>query len=98
MAWKLLDHVDDYPDGEPFHHHDHQRVYGWNGQQWPKLVITIRDEVTHNPVVGEDLSTGLLVSCSAQKTPRRWWRDHPIPVELLGDLIELLKVYQASGV
>lgn len=102
MAWKLLDHIGDYPDGEPFHSQPHQRVYGWEGEQWPKLVFTIYGEplaMTHDPVVGEAPFVGVQVSCSAQKTPTHWWHDdYPIPPELLGDLIELLKEYQASGV
>jgi len=101
--WQLLEEVADYPDGEPFHHHPpHQRVYGWKGEQWPKLVITLYGgdplAVTHDPVVGEEPFVGLKLSCSAQKSPEHWWHDdYPIPVELLPDLIQLLESYP-SGV
>jgi hypothetical protein len=46
----------------------------------------------NDPVVGKGPVIGLQVSCSAQKSPDLWWRDdYPIPPELLGDLVELLK-------
>jgi len=103
MAWKLLEQVDDYPDGEPFHSQPYQRVWGWEGQQWPKLVITVYGwptAMTNDPVADEGVPlVGLKVCCSAQKSPEHWWHDgYPIPPELLGEVVGLLEEVRAGGV
>lgn len=96
--WQVLEEVTDYPDGEPWDGDPEGLVYGWEGQQWPRLCLSVVGEplaVCRDPVVGDEPYVGLKVCVSAQKDPEHWWvQDYPLPPELVGDLIKLLEKHR----
>lgn len=54
------------------------RVYGLNGDRWPRLYLS----VWRTP-------DGVRVSCTRKEGPGRWWSEVDIPEEVFADLPEL---------
>lgn len=65
--------------------YDTCRVYGWNGEMWPRIVLS----TCSNAHSGRS-ETGLYVSFSRKNSPEEWWEKMVLPRELIPDLIELL--------
>jgi hypothetical protein len=90
MAWKRLDYdkLEDNTvgghDSSPF-----LRVYGEDGKEWPRLIIDINDYSFRK-------ADHFQVTCSRKDDLESWWGDSEIPLELAGDVIEILGLYVAD--
>jgi hypothetical protein len=62
-----------------------KRVYGQDGQLWPRLSIGVYRQ-----------RQGLHIGVSRKRRPGEWWDNHDIPPELVNDVIELLKEAKAE--
>lgn len=61
-----------------------KRVYGMDGQPWPRLIIAIYE---YN-------ASGVKLTCSIKDKPGSWWEgDSGIPKQLLDEAAEMLKEY-----
>jgi hypothetical protein len=55
------------------------RVYTRGLDAYPRLTLVLHRE-----------PEGVSIRCSVKRTPRSWWDEAPIPVDLLPDLREML--------
>ena len=61
------------------------RVFGWDGQLWPRLVIAI-----YQVPPGDLDEIGYLLDVSEKKNLKAWWTHVPVPESLLPVLREML--------
>ena len=60
-----------------------QRVYGWDGNPWPRLVLSIYQNNSEN-------YNGYQIGISRKMAAGKWWNPVPLPQELLAELCALL--------
>jgi len=66
-----------------------RRVYGLNGEKFPRLVISIsRVDVLLNSTQGR--GDGYRTSCSIKSRGGEWWEEGAIPLELFTDLQQMI--------
>jgi hypothetical protein len=67
------------------------RVYGLNGQHFPRLVISLYDSIN------DAKNTAIVISVSRKENSKSWWNTCGIPRELIDDASDLLKEFSAKN-
>ena len=85
MNWKRIDNVRNIRD----YAHDSVfgRVYGLDGELWPRISSQIFKTKT-----GKDEC--LIFTIKRKDSSQEAWYDHPLPVSLLSDFIDMTKDYE----
>jgi hypothetical protein len=65
------------------------RVYGMNGQRWPRLVISFY----YPDTFGDD---GVKISINRKKGPTYWWETVSLPLQLGPELCAMLTEFVAQ--
>ena len=60
-----------------------QRVYGQHGGLWPRLTLSLYEDVIHGG--------GIKVASNKKHDTKAWWEECGIPEELLPDVVEMLQ-------
>lgn len=66
-----------------------KRVYGENGEHWPRLTIALYEDAIYG---------GVKISVSRKDGPGGWWEECGAPVELLPDVAQMLTEYANGNV
>ena len=92
----------DCPDDEEFGDPDLGRTYGKNGKPWPRLAVFVTDwsvpsyscTYRDGKLLSREKHVGpkeFSVNCSGKQKPGMEWRECNIPLELLPELVGLLR-------
>jgi len=91
MSWKRidLDHkLKNKGHGEPGEPDTAlaRRIYGRDGKLWPRIAVTIRRDRLNAPMGDESYE----ICCSVKEKPSAWWEKSGIPIEVIGDVGEMI--------
>lgn len=65
-------------------------VYGWKGQQYPRLTISVMPD----PLYKGD---GVRIGANHKPGPKDFWSSWPIPRELIQNTIDLMTKFKAES-
>ena len=85
VMWKSIDHRVRVVSGATV-----ERVYGWNGELFPRLSLCLWSMTEGENRPWQDTSPALKITCSERRTAKSWWHERSVPKALIDDLVEML--------